>query len=129
MSTLVTLALERRPDEGQPVTVGNLPTMFVRVDSATKRTPAGGTAGVIGFNVWMTAVDSQFQKAMDEYRQSDGVVIDLRGNPLMHLPTSLATLDSGPGPCPARERNVARVLSSLTTVAQATARPTAAAAS
>jgi carboxyl-terminal processing protease len=79
--TLVTRALERRPDEGQAVTVGNLPTMFVRVESAKRRTPAGGTAGVIGFNVWMAAVDAEFQKAVDGFRHADGIVIDLRGNP------------------------------------------------
>ena len=55
--------------------------MFVRVSSAMKPTPGGGHAGVIGFNVWMTAVDPQFQKAMDEFRSADGIVIDLRGNP------------------------------------------------
>jgi len=31
--------------------------------------------------VWMTAVDRDFQKAMDQYRSDDGIVIDLRGNP------------------------------------------------
>ncbi len=55
--------------------------MFVRVSSSLKPTPAGGTAGVIGFNVWMTAVDPEFQKAMDRFRSADGIVIDLRGNP------------------------------------------------
>ena len=44
----------------------------------------------------------------------------------LRTPTSLATLDSGPGPCPASERSVARVPSSATTVASATARPTVA---
>jgi carboxyl-terminal processing protease len=77
----VTLVLDRRPDEGQPVTVGNLPTMFVRVESGRKPTPAGATVGVIGFNVWMAAVDAQFQKAIDEFRQADGIIVDLRGNP------------------------------------------------
>jgi carboxyl-terminal processing protease len=75
------VAVERRPEQGQPVTVGNLPTMHVRVDAERRRTPAGGTAGVIRFNVWMPAVDQLFQKAMDDFRTSDGVVIDLRGNP------------------------------------------------
>ena len=74
-------SIERRQERGQPVTVGSLPTMFVRVSSSLKPTPAGGTAGVIGFNVWMTAVGPQFQKAMDEFRSADGIVIDLRGNP------------------------------------------------
>jgi carboxyl-terminal processing protease len=77
----VPLSIERRPESGQPVTVGNLPTMFVRVESERHRTPAGGTAGVIAFNVWMAAVDSQFQAAMDDLRTSDGIVLDLRGNP------------------------------------------------
>jgi carboxyl-terminal processing protease len=29
----------------------------------------------------MTAVDARFQKAVDEFRQADGIVLDLRGNP------------------------------------------------
>ena len=77
----VTKRIERRHETGQPVTVGSLPTMYVRVSSSLKPTPGGGTAGVIGFNVWMTAVDPEFQKAMDRFRSADGVIIDLRGNP------------------------------------------------
>jgi carboxyl-terminal processing protease len=77
----VAISIERRPESGQPVTVGNLPTMFVRVESGPHRTPGGATAGVIRFNVWMATVDAPFQKAMDELRTSDGIVIDLRGNP------------------------------------------------
>lgn len=77
----VTRSIARKAERGQPVTVGSLPTMFVRVSSSLKPTPGGGTAGVIGFNVWMTAVDPQFQKAMDQFRSADGIVIDLRGNP------------------------------------------------
>jgi carboxyl-terminal processing protease len=73
--------IERRFETGAPVTVGHLPTMFVRVDSFSAPTPAGRRAGVVRFNVWMTAVDPLFQQAMDEFRASDGVVIDLRGNP------------------------------------------------
>lgn len=73
--------LDRQPDQGQPVTVGSLPTIFVRVDSARHRTPGGASAGVIAFNVWMPAVDARFQKAMDDFRGADGIVIDLRGNP------------------------------------------------
>jgi carboxyl-terminal processing protease len=79
--TPVTLALERRPEQGEPVTVGNLPTMHVRVEKEKKTTPAGRTVGVIGFNVWMATVDAQFQQAMDQFRSADGIVIDLRGNP------------------------------------------------
>jgi carboxyl-terminal processing protease len=77
----VTLAIQRRAETGRPVTVGNLPTMFVRVENERRQTPRGGTAGIIRFNVWMTAVDGPFQRAMDEYRSADGIIIDLRGNP------------------------------------------------
>lgn len=77
----VKVAAGRRPESGEPVMVGSLPTMYVRVDSERRRTPAGATVGVIGFNVWMTAVDLPFQKAVDEFRTADGIVIDLRGNP------------------------------------------------
>lgn len=78
---VVQLSVDRRLESGQPVTVGNLPTMFVRVRADRVETPSGRAAGVIGFNVWMTAVDPLFQKAVDEFRQADGIVIDLRGNP------------------------------------------------
>lgn len=77
----ITLAIERRRDAGEPVTVGHLPAMFVRVEQERKQTPKGATAGLIRFNVWMTAVDAPFQKAVDEYRAADGLIIDLRGNP------------------------------------------------
>jgi carboxyl-terminal processing protease len=77
----VTKAIERREETGQPVTVGTLPTMFVRVENERKTTPGGRSAGVIRFNVWMAAVDAPFQRAIDEYRGADGIVIDLRGNP------------------------------------------------
>ncbi len=77
----VAVPVPRRPESGEPVTIGNLPTMHVRVESEKRRTPTGGTAGVIRFNVWMPAVDARFQGAMDDLRASDGIVIDLRGNP------------------------------------------------
>jgi carboxyl-terminal processing protease len=77
----ITKTLHRLREGGEPVTVGSLPTMFVRVSSDLKTTPGGGHAGLIAFNVWMTAVDPAFQKAMDQFRSADGVVVDLRGNP------------------------------------------------
>lgn len=75
------VAVERRPEPGQPATVGNLPTMYVRVESEARRTERGATAGVIRFNVWMPGVDPLFQQAIDTFRNTNGVVIDLRGNP------------------------------------------------
>ena len=75
------VAVERRAETGQPATVGNLPTMYVRVDAADQRTPRGAKVGVIGFNVWMPAVDAMFQQAIERFRSADAIVIDLRGNP------------------------------------------------
>ena len=77
----VTRTVTRRTEPGNPVTVGHLPTMYVRVQADAAKTPAGGQAGVIGFNVWMSTVDAPFQQAIDRFRSSDGIVIDLRGNP------------------------------------------------
>ena len=74
-------SIVRRFDTGNPVTVGTLPTMFVRVTASEAATPRGAKAGVIGFNVWMAAVDREFQHAIDRFRSADGIVIDLRGNP------------------------------------------------
>lgn len=78
---LVKVAVERHSEKGMPVKVGSLPTMFVRVTDAEKKTPEGRRAGLIGFNVWMTPVDAPFARAVDKYRADDGIIIDLRGNP------------------------------------------------
>jgi carboxyl-terminal processing protease len=77
----VTKTITRRAEAGEPVTVGSLPTMFVRVSVSPKTTPGGRDAGLVGFNVWMTAVDKPFQQAVDRFRGAAGIVIDLRGNP------------------------------------------------
>jgi carboxyl-terminal processing protease len=74
-------SVERRPETGDPVTVGALPTFFVRTGHERLRAPGGRTVGLIRFNVWMTPVDAAFGAAMEEFRGADGIVIDLRGNP------------------------------------------------
>ena len=77
----VGVAIERRAEAGQPATVGNLPTMYVRVEADERQTPRGATVGVIRFNVWMPRVDALFQRAVDRFRHANGIVVDLRGNP------------------------------------------------
>ena len=74
-------SVRREAEPGEPVNVGDLPTLYVRVSSRTLDTPGGHTAGLIAFNVWMTAVDRKFQQAIDADRDADGIIIDLRGNP------------------------------------------------
>jgi carboxyl-terminal processing protease len=72
--------LTRGPEEGQPVKLGHLPTLFARLES--RQVDRGGRSfGVIAFNVWMTAVSAGFDRAVDRFRAADGIVIDLRGNP------------------------------------------------
>ena len=79
--TQVTKSVLRQTEPGQPVTVGSLPTMFVRVSNVPRQTPAGRPVGVVGFNIWMAAVDAPFQRAIDQHRGAAGIVLDLRGNP------------------------------------------------
>jgi len=81
IATMAELHIERVREPGQPVAVGNLPPMLVRTNASDARTPGKHLVGVIGFNVWMTAVASPFAGAIDKYRKADGLVIDLRGNP------------------------------------------------
>ena len=77
----VKVTVERQRELGVPAKVGSLPQMYVRVVDDPKKTPGGRDVGVIGFNVWMAAVNAPFAKAVDKYREADGIVVDLRGNP------------------------------------------------
>lgn len=76
-----TVRVARLAETGASVTVGNLPPMRVRTSAARVTTPTGRQAGLIGFNVWMTAVAEPFARAIDEFRDASGIVVDLRGNP------------------------------------------------
>ncbi len=69
------------PKPGEPVNFGNLPTIYARfsgylVDSGK----LGIEVGVIRFNTWMAALVNQVNQAVSDYRNCDGIVIDLRGN-------------------------------------------------
>lgn len=77
----VTLSLVRRRDPSQPVKFGNLPTFFSRF--ASRRVEAGDgdvSVGVVWFNFWMVPLAARFDRAIDEFRGRDGLVLDLRGN-------------------------------------------------
>jgi len=71
----------RSDEPGQTVTFGNLPPLNVRLESQELRTPGKRRVGLISFNVWMTAIDVPFGQAIDKFRNADGLIIDLRGNP------------------------------------------------
>ncbi|MEX2273763.1 MAG: S41 family peptidase [Vicinamibacterales bacterium] len=76
-----TATIERVEEPGQTILLGNLPPLKLDVESRAVETPAGASAGLIRFNVWMAAADAPFAAAVDRFRSSRGIVIDLRGNP------------------------------------------------
>lgn len=85
--TLVDLAGRERTVEtprarksGAAVSLGNLPEVHVRTSAYAVRSPASRRVGVIAFTAWMPVVAEPIAQAVDEYRQADGIVIDLRGN-------------------------------------------------
>jgi carboxyl-terminal processing protease len=76
-----TVDVPRSHELGEIARLGNLPPWHVRVTAIEQRTPGRRRAGVIGFNIWMTAIDAPVAAAIDRYRADDAIVIDLRGNP------------------------------------------------
>jgi carboxyl-terminal processing protease len=71
----------RRTPRGQFVQFSNLPPMRVHVESFATQTPDKRRVGVIGFNVWMAQLDQPIASAVDTFRDADGLIFDLRGNP------------------------------------------------
>jgi carboxyl-terminal processing protease len=76
----VRLSLVRRAQPGEPVRLGNLPTFLAELDFRRIDIP-GDCIGVIRFNVWMTPLVREFDRAIDGLRDCAGIVVDLRGNP------------------------------------------------
>lgn len=77
----VQFELRRRPWPGLPVTLGNLPTFLGRVTAAPAHNGDGLRVGVIRFNVWMAPLAREIDEAVDRFRDADGIILDLRGNP------------------------------------------------
>lgn len=75
------LRVPRSRDEGETVTLGNLPPLRVRTSATSLRTRAGRRVGAIAFSAWMAAVSEPVAAAVDAFRGADGIVLDLRGNP------------------------------------------------
>jgi carboxyl-terminal processing protease len=68
-----------RESRGEAVRVGNLPPMVPLLEY--RRVRAGDrTVGVIRFNHWLPQISAHFDRAMDDLRDTDGIVLDLRGN-------------------------------------------------
>lgn len=75
-----TVEIERIRPPGEPVKFGNLPPMQTEFASRWIDTPGDVRIGYIHFNVWMVPVRAQFERAMVEFQDADGLIIDLRGN-------------------------------------------------
>jgi len=85
---LRTLSLARRPSTSRVVKSGSLPPMPLIVDSGwigeetLDRAGAGRLRiGLIRFSVWLPDAAPFIDRAVDELRDADGIIIDLRGNP------------------------------------------------
>jgi carboxyl-terminal processing protease len=76
-----TVVVRRKAEPGQPVTLGYLPTFFARLDQRWVETGGRSRVAVLRWNVWMVPLAGAIDRAIDQARQADGIVIDLRGNP------------------------------------------------
>lgn len=67
------------PQPGSIVKFGNLPPMPAHL--SYERVQRDGRAiGVIRFNIWMLVLAPQFDAAIDALRDTDAIVLDVRGN-------------------------------------------------
>jgi carboxyl-terminal processing protease len=70
------------PGSGRVSQFGNLPPIagLVREARIPSKSP-NGCVGLVAFNIWLPALASDLDQAIDSVRTCDGIVIDLRGNP------------------------------------------------
>lgn len=75
-------AMVARPARGEVSQFGNLPPLAALVETSRVKTSSpGGCVGVIAFNIWLPAMGPDLERAVNNARSCDGIVIDLRGNP------------------------------------------------
>ena len=78
----VQVQLERELPTGERVQIGNLPPFFAKLRRDEIRPDGLGIeVGLIHLNVWMPVLSRPFAEAVDAFRDDDGMIIDLRGNP------------------------------------------------
>ncbi len=69
------------PITGTATKLGFLPTFYAHLETGRLTPSKDTTAGLIRFNVWMPSLAAPLDKAVDDLRDTDGMIIDLRGNP------------------------------------------------
>lgn len=77
-----TVSVSRDPETGNPIKFGHLPTFHTKLTH--ERVEYGqppASIGIIAFNIWMVPLSAPFAAALDELRDAEGIVLDLRGNP------------------------------------------------
>jgi carboxyl-terminal processing protease len=75
-----TLTIARGRETGQPAKLGNLPTMYTRVTANQLTTAGGKRVGYLAFNLWMLPAIQTINEFVDENRNSDAIIVDVRGN-------------------------------------------------
>lgn len=76
----IALTLERERLPGTPVQMGSLPELYADLSSSALHPAPGVKIGVIRFNIWLLPAALAFDKALNEFRDADGIILDLRGN-------------------------------------------------
>lgn len=81
----VELSIERVSPPGEFVKFGNLPPLSTHLEHRWLTIEETGDPdtriGYIAFNIFMVPIAPQFERAMVELKDADGIIIDLRGNP------------------------------------------------
>ncbi len=81
LDRLKRLAIPRALPPGELVRFGNLPPLRIEIDHYLERLDSGLEVGVIRLSAWFPIAVSAIAQAVDELRDSDAIVLDLRGNP------------------------------------------------
>ena len=75
------VTLERRRPDGDLSRFGNMPPLLATLESRILEPDVDLEIGVINFSIWLPVLAREFDIAVDQMRQADGIVLDLRGNP------------------------------------------------
>lgn len=75
------LTVPRSRPSGEVIAFGNLPPLAAQFEERTIEAAGGKRVGYVAFNIWMPALAERIASSVDRFRQYDGIVIDLRGNP------------------------------------------------
>ena len=79
------MTITRAPMPGEFIKFGGLPPISTHLQwsrvSTADVSGAQSEIGIIKFNIWLVPIAPKFERAMYELQDTDGIIIDLRGNP------------------------------------------------